>query len=138
MPIRFSTSLRNARLDAIEAHIGTSAVLRIFTGSPPANLAAANTGTELVAMTLPSDWMAAASSGGKALAGTWEDTAIADGVVGHFRIYASDGTTAHMQGTATGDGGGGDMEVGPTGDGGQVYTDDVITVTSFALTEGNA
>lgn len=135
MSLQMSTAVRNARLDVIESTIGTAAVLKIRTGSAPANVATADSGTVLATLTLPSDWMAAASGGTKALTGTWEDTsADADGTAAHFRLYASDGTTAHLQGTVTASGGGGDMTVDNT----SFATGQAFTVTSFTLTEGNA
>ena len=135
MAIQLSTGVRNARLDAIESTIGTSAVLKIRTGSAPANVATADSGTVLATCTLPSDWMAAASSGAKAKSGTWEDTsADATGTAAHFRIYASDGTTAHIQGTVTATGGGGDLTVDNT----SFASGQAFTVTGFTLTDGNA
>lgn len=134
MAIQLSTSLRNARSATNESHIGTAAVLRIFTGSQPASTAAANSGTELVAMTLPTDW-STQTSGVLSLSGDWSGVGIAAGDVGHWRIYASDGTTCHMQGSASAEGGGGDMEVG--GDG-HVEIDDDVTIVTFQLTEANA
>jgi len=135
MAIQFSVGVRNARLDAIETTIGTSAVLKIRTGAAPANVATADSGTVLATLTLPSDWMAAASSGSKAKSGTWEDTsADATGTAGHFRVYASDGTTAHIQGTVTATSGGGDMEVDNT----SFASGQAFTVTGFTLTDGNA
>ncbi len=102
MSIQLSTAVRNALLDAIETTIGTTAVLKIRTGAPPSDLATADSGTVLATLTLPSDWMNAASSGTKTLLGTWQDTsADSAGTAGHFRIYASDGTTKHLQGTIT-------------------------------------
>jgi hypothetical protein len=101
MGYQLSTSVRNARLDTVESTIGTSAQLKVRTGAPPANCAAADAGTVLASMTLPADWMAAAASGSKALSGTWQDaSADATGTAGHFRIYDSAGTTCHVQGTA--------------------------------------
>lgn len=135
MAIKMSTGVRNARLDAIESTIGTTAVLKIRTGSAPADVATADAGTVLVTMTLPSDWLAAASSGSKAKAGTWQDTsADATGTAAHFRIYASDGTTAHLQGTVTATSGGGDMELDNT----SIASGQSVTVTTFTLTDGNA
>lgn len=135
MTIQLSTAVRNAKLDAIETAIGTSAILKIRTGAPPANVAAADSGTVLATLNLPSDWLAAASSGSKSKSGTWEDTsADAAGTAGHFRIYASDGTTAHMQGTVTATGGGGDMTLDNT----SIASAQQVTITSFSLTEGNA
>lgn len=134
MAIQLSTTVRNARLDAIETAIGTSAVLKIRTGAQPADVATADSGTVLATLSLPSDWMAAASSGSKALTGTWEDTSADDtGTAAHFRIYASDGTTAHLQGSVTVTSGGGDIEL----DSVSITAGQSITITGFTLTEGN-
>ena len=135
MAIQLSTTVRNARLDTIESTIGTSAVLKIRTGSAPADCATADSGTVLAAITCPSDWMSAASGGSKAKSGTWEDTsADATGTAAHFRLYASDGTTCHMQGTVTATGGGGDLTVDNT----SFSSGQAFTVTGFTLTDGNA
>jgi hypothetical protein len=135
MTLKFSVAVRNAELDAIETAIGASAVLKIRTGAPPTNIADADSGTVLATMTLPSDWMAAASNGSKAKNGTWEDTAgDADGAAEHFRIYASNGTTQHMQGTISGTGGGGDMELNNV----NIATGQPVTITGFTLNAGNA
>jgi len=135
MTLQFSTTVRNARLDAIETAIGAGAILKIRTGSVPANCAAADSGTALATLNLPSDYMAAASGGSKAKSGTWEDTsADADGTAAHFRLYASDGTTCHAQGTVTLTGAGGDMTVDNT----NFATGQAFTVTGFTITDGNA
>ncbi len=135
MAIQLSAAVRNARLDAIETAIGTSAVLKIRTGAAPANVGTADSGTVLATLSLPSDWMAAASSGSKAKSGTWEDTsADATGTAAHFRIYASDGTTAHLQGTVTATGGGGDMTV----DNVSFAAAQAFSITTFTLTDGNS
>lgn len=135
MAIQLSVAVRNARLDAIESTIGTSAKLRLYTGSMPADCATAASGTLVAEMSLPSDWMAAASSGSKALSGTWEDVnANAAGTVGYFRILDSGGTNTGIQGTVTISGGGGDMTL----DNNVVALNQKITITSFTLTDANA
>lgn len=137
MTIQFSDSVRNARLDAVESDIGTAPILRIYesTGTPPADTASAANGTVLAEMTLPSDWMAAASSASKAKSGTWEDaSANAAGTADYFRIYDSGDTTCHVQGTVTGSGSGGDMELDNT----SIASGQQVTITTFTLTDGNA
>jgi len=135
MTLQISVAVRNAMLDTIESTIGTSAVLKIKTGAQPANCAAEDTGTVLATLTLPSDWMAAANAGSKALSGTWEDVSADDtGTAAHWRIYASDGTTCHMQGSITATGAGGDMTLDNT----SVAAGQSITISSFTLTAGNA
>ena len=135
MAIQYSVAVRNARLNSDETVIGTSPIMKIFTGAKPANCAAADSGTVLATLTLPSDWMAAASGGTKAKSGTWEDTAAdATGTAGHYRLYASDGTTCHEQGTVTATGGGGDMEVQNV----SFAVGQPFSVTSYTKTAGNA
>lgn len=134
MPVQFSVAVRNARLDAIETTIGTAPKLRILTGARPANCAAAQTGTLLAELTLPSDWMSNASAGAKALLGTWSGTASGTGTAGYYRITDSTGATCHEQGTVTATGGGGDMTVDNT----SIASGQTITITSKTLTDGNA
>lgn len=134
MALQFSVDVRNARLDAVETAVGATAKLRILTGTPPANCAAAETGTLLCQITLPADYMAAASSGSKAKSGTWSGTGAANGTAGYFRIVDNAGTTCHAQGTITATGGGGDMTVDNT----SIAVDQAVTVSSFSLNDGNA
>jgi hypothetical protein len=139
MAIQFNVATRNARLDTIESTNGTSCSLEIRSGTVPANCAASRTGTVLATINLPSDWMAAASSGAKAIAGTWQDlSADATGTAGHFCVYNSqstkDGTTCFIQGTVTATSGGGDMEVSST----SFTAGQSFTVNTFTLTDGNA
>lgn len=134
MAIQLAELLRNARLDAIESHIGTSPILRIRTGAAPANCAAADSGTVLAELTLPSDWLSAAASGAIAKSGTWSDaSANNSGDAAHFRIYTSGGT-CKLQGTVTATGGGGDMTVAAVA----ITAGQVCTVTGFTLTDANA
>lgn len=132
MALNYSVEVRNAKLDAVETTISTAPTLAMFTGSMPANTTAANSGTLVASMTLPSDWMAAASGGAKAKSGTWQDTsADASGTIGYFRIFASGGT-CHIQGTCANSGA--DMNL----DNNVVNSGQQITITTFTLTAGNA
>lgn len=125
MALKFSTAVRNAMLDAIETAIGTAPTLEIRTGTDP------TAGTVLATMTLPSDWMAAASSGSKALLGTWSDSsADATGTAGCFRILQ--GATQHLSGTVGTSGA--DLNLSST----SITSGLPVTITSFTLTGGNA
>jgi hypothetical protein len=133
MAFQFSTAARNAAADAIEATIGPAPVLEIRTSAPPASCAAADTGAVLATLNLPTDWLAAASAGAKALAGTWQDvSADAAGTAGHFRI--KQGATCHIQGTITATGGGGDMTMATT----SLSVGLEVNITAFAITVGGA
>ena len=134
MAIQYSVSLRNNQLDQVESTIGTSAKLQLRTGGVPANCAAANTGSLLIEIACPSDYMAAASAGAKALAGSWSGAATGAGTAAHFRMFDSTSTTCGVQGTVTATGGGGDMTL----DNVSIAVGQVVTITSFGLTAGNA
>jgi len=132
LALQYSVAVNNARLDAIETAIGASAILRIRTGAPPANCAAADTGTILAEVTLPSDWMAAASGGSKAKSGTWQDlTANNNGTAGHWRIYDSGGSVCHMQGTY------GTSGADMIGDSVNFTAGQAFTVNSFTINSAN-
>ena len=134
MTVQNSTLARNARLDAFEGAVGVSPKLQIRTGAQPANCAAAASGTLLAELTLPSDWLAAASGGTKSLSGTWSGSAAAAGTAAHYRIVDNAATTCHEQGSVTGIGGGGDMTV----DNPVLAVSQTVIVTSYTRTAGNA
>jgi hypothetical protein len=135
MALQYSVNVRNAQLDALETTVGTAPLLRIYSGSAPANCAAAASGTLLAELTLPADWMAAASSGSKMLSGTWQDTsANATGTAGHWRLYDSGGSSCHAQGSITATGDGGDL----TFDNTSITVAGQITITNFVINAGNA
>lgn len=132
MALQYSVSVRNARLDAIETAIGTSAKLTLFTGAVPANCAAADPAGPLITISLPADWMAAASGGSKVLAGSWTGTASASGTAASFRVYATDGTTCGLQGTVGQ--GSGDLSL----DNAAIQSGQTVNVTTFTIASGNA
>lgn len=131
MALQYGLNVNNARLDAVESTIGTGALLRIYTGSAPANAATAASGTLLVTMTLPSDWMAAASAGSKSKVGTWSGTGAAAGTAGYFRILDSTGTTTGLQGTCGMSGT--DMIL----DNSNIAVSQTVTVSTFQLNAAN-
>jgi len=137
MAIQFKVECRDARLNAIETYGSTSCAMRIYTGAQPADCITANAGTLLVDFNLPTDWMAAASTGSKALAGSWSGAASggAGATPGHFRIYnnqtTKDNTTCFIQGSCAI--GSGDINFNGTITSGQT-----VTVTTFTLTDANS
>jgi hypothetical protein len=135
MTVQLSVSVRTARVQAIETTVGVSAVVKIKSGAAPANCAAADTGTVLATIALASDW-ATTTNGILTFANTpLEDlSADGDGTAAHYRVYASDGTTCHMQGTVTVTGGGGDMTV----DNDDFATGQEFAITAWTMTDGNA
>ena len=132
MTIKFSAAVRNARLDAIETVIGASPKLRIYSGSPPTNTTDAATGTLLVDMTLPADFLQAASGGIKLLNGSWTTTAAAAGVAGYYRVWDNAVTTCHEQGTVGQ--GTGDLSLDNT----TLAAGQTVTINQFTKSDGNA
>jgi hypothetical protein len=131
MALQYSVAVNNARLDAVESTAGTSAKLRLYTGTVPSTAATAPSGTMLCEMALPSDWMSAAASGVKAKLGTWSGTGAAAGTAGYFRIVDTAGTTCHVQGTAGASGT--DMIL----DNAVIAVSQAVTVNTFQLTAAN-
>lgn len=128
MAYQYSVAVRNAKLDAVETTISTAAVLKLFTGAEPANCAAADPAGLLATITLPSDWLANASGGSKAKAGTWSVAASGTGTVASWRIYDSGVVACHIQGNVT------DMVFDNT----SITAGQTVTVTGFTITAGNS
>ena len=119
MTLQYSVLLNNDQLNNVETFIGTNVSLLIYTGLPPTDTSDAPTGTLLVAINLPADWMAAASSETKAKSGTWSGTAVGTGTAGYFRI---------CNGSPTAD---------LTLDNTSITSGQTVTVSTFTITAGN-
>lgn len=134
MAIQLAVATRNARLSALAAELGASPLLKVFTGTQPADVATADSGTQLAGVTCPASPFAAPASGAMALSGTWQDlSADNSGTPGYFRMYTSGGV-CKLQGSISLAAGGGDMEVNST-----TWTaGGSYTVTSFTLTDANS
>lgn len=128
MTIQVADSVANAMLDAWETALGGTPIMKIRTGAPPANLAAAATGTVLATINLPADWMGAAAARSKSKLGTWQDVgADNNGTAQHYEILNAAGTLRLEQGTVTATGGGGDLQL----DNVVIATGQQVTVTAF-------
>lgn len=118
MSVKWSLAVRNAILDTYESTIGASPYLQLFSGTIPADCAAADTGTLLAEIPCPADWMAAASSGQKIQAGAWSSTGLAAAGSGtnitHYRLKNNAKAVCHDQGTVTVTNGGGDLTIDNT------------------------
>ena len=101
MTISYTTTVRNAMLDALIAQAGNGALLRIYDGTPPASANAALAGNTLLAELTCGTPFAPAASGGVATANAISNdpSANATGTASFFRVYQSDGTTVVGQGS---------------------------------------
>lgn len=95
-----TTAARNAAADAVTALIGSSGLLRIYDGTPPATAQASLSGNNLLAqLALTADAFADAVGGVSTANSVASDTsADATGTATFFRIVTSGGT-AVMQGS---------------------------------------
>jgi hypothetical protein len=132
MAIQLGTGVRNAMVDVMETTIGTAGYVKIFTGAAPADCQTATSGTLLVNIDLPTDWIGAASGGTASKSGTWDGTAVAAGTAGHYRVYNNGTTICHEQGTVGQ--GPGDLSL----DNVSIASGQTVTVTSWTRSVGNA
>jgi len=98
--IQYSTTHRTNNMADITTQLGTTAFLLIYTGSAPANCAAAATGTLLASLACSNPFAGAPASGVLTASAITAATAAATGTAGYWRLCTSSaGTTCIAQGT---------------------------------------
>ena len=130
MTTGYSTTLRNARLDAITTAVGSAGKLQIYDGTRPATGGTAT--NKLAEFTLGSPFSAAASGGGP-LSPTLPSsvTALLSGTATWFRITTSGGTFVIDGSVGTS---GADCNLNTT----TISSGGTVSITSFSITTGNA
>lgn len=133
MTISYATAVRNARMDSVTTQAGNAALLRIYSGTPPANAGTALSGNTKLAELVCGSPLAPASSGGVLTANgiTTESSADATGTATFYRLYKADGVTVIAQGSVGTSGN--DLNLNTT----SLVAGGPVAVSSFALTEGN-
>lgn len=88
-------------MSTLNTDIGASAVIKLFTGSPPANCATPDSGTVLVTFSGNASGFGTVSSGVLTANAIANATASGTGSAGYFRIYPTAVTTTNavVQGT---------------------------------------
>ena len=101
MAVQYSTTHRTNAMTQLSTDIGINAVLKVFTGSPPANCGTADSGTLLVTFAGNATQFGLATTGVLTASAIANAVAAGTGVAGYFRIYPSAATTTNavMQGT---------------------------------------
>jgi hypothetical protein len=101
MAYQMRVTERNAMLDLQTTAAGANSLIRIYSGTPPANVATALSGNTLLATLTNAAALAPAASGGVlTLNAIGSDlSADANGTATFFRILQSDATTVIAQGT---------------------------------------
>lgn len=132
MTIHLSATLANARGDTISTTIGASGKVRIYSGTQPANVAAAITGTILAELPLSATAAGATSAGVTTLnAITTDSSADNTGTASHFRVLQSNGTTGHVDGSVGTSGQ--DMNLNTT----SIVSGGPVAISSWTLADGN-
>lgn len=132
MALSYITTLRNTRLADITTAVGTSGLLSIYSGTPPASANAALSGNTLCAQLALSATFAGAPSAGVLTANaiTTETSANATGTVtfGRLNTSASSSVTQFTVGTS-----GTDMIINTT----SIVAGSQVSCSSMTITEGN-
>lgn len=133
--LNYSTTLRNAKLDANTSSVGNAGILKLYDNSAaqPAGPGTAVPGGSvlLATWTCATPFAPAASSGVLSPTLPSNVNAAASGTPGWFRIYKSDGTTAVIDGSA-GLTSGFDMNLS-----GAAVSGQPIQITSWTFTDTN-
>jgi hypothetical protein len=131
MTIAYAAALRNTQLDAITTRAGTSAVLRIYSGTRPATGGAET--TILAELTCNASAFAPAASGGVLTlnAITSDTSANNTGTATWFRIQSSGATHVLDGDVATS---GSDLNLSTT----SIVAGATVSISSATITRGNA
>jgi hypothetical protein len=131
MAIQYSTTHRTNAMTQLNTDIGANAQIIIYSGSAPANVGTAPTGTLLVQFAGNAGGFGTASAAVLTASAVANATAAATGAAGYFRINTSGGT-AVLQGTCGTTGT--DMILTNTSiNSGQTCTFSSMTVTAFGV-----
>jgi len=131
MAIQYSVTHRTNAMTQLATDVGTNAVIKIWTGTVPANCGTTDSGTLLVTFAGNVTQFGTATTGVLTVSAVANAVAVAAGTAGYFRIYpsAATGTNAVMQGTV-----GIDMTLTNTSiASGQTCAFTSMTVTAFGV-----
>jgi hypothetical protein len=131
MAIQYSVTHRTNAMTQLATDVGTSAVIKIFTGTVPANCGTTDSGTLLVTFAGNVTQFGTSATGVLTVSAVANAVAGNTGTAGYFRIYpsAATGTNAVMQGTV-----GVDMTLTNTSiTSGQTCAFTSMTVTAFGV-----
>jgi hypothetical protein len=129
MAAGYSTTLRNAQLDAITTAVGNAGLLRIYDGTRPATGGAAT--TKLAEFTLGTPFAAGAAAGVLSPTLPSDATGLAASTATWFRVVTSGGTFVIDGSVSTS---GADMNLNTT----TISIGVTVSVTSWTITRGNA
>lgn len=134
MAIQYNLTHRNAVMTQLNSEIGANCALKVWTGSPPVNCAAADTGTLLLTFAGNASGFGTVLNGVLTANPINSAAATNTGTCGYFRIYptAATPTNSVLQGTCSIVGGGGDMQFSnPSVTSGQYIQFTSLSITAY-------
>jgi hypothetical protein len=136
MTVQNDTTLRNGYGSTWQSNVGASPKIRIYSGAPPTNCAAAASGTLLAEFALGATPWSTPASGAFSLVigGGISTTGLATNTAGHYRIVNNAGSLCLEQGTVTATGGGGDATIDNT----SIVTGQQVNITGWSKTYAGA
>ena len=129
--LQYSNGTRDAQQQGLITYAGSNAIIRIYSGTQPANAnTAISTQTLLVSLTI-SGAFGTDSNGTLTFSTINNGTAVASGTASFFRIVKSDGTTVVMDGSIGTSSA--DLVLNTT----TIATNDTVAITSGTIVRGN-
>lgn len=129
--LQYSNGTRNAQQQGLITYAGTGALIKLYTGTQPANANAALSGNTLLVTLTISGAFGTDSNGTLTFSTVTDGTAVASGTATFFRIYKSDGTTVVMDGSVGTSSA--DLVLNTT----TVATNDTVAISSGTIVRGN-
>jgi hypothetical protein len=138
MAIQLGDALRTAMINVYETTLGTSPKLILRTGTQPTRCNSVDAGSMLAVLTLPSDWISSAASGGSVtiVGGPWTGTGSSAGTATHYRLKNSSATTTDNTGTTHEQGSVGVSSEDLVLDNAVIAVGQAISITSWTRTMG--
>ena len=129
--LQYSNGTRDAQQQGLITYAGSNAIIRIYSGTQPANAnTAISTQTLLVSLNI-SGAFGTDSNGTLTFSTINNGTAVASGTASFFRIVKSDGTTVIMDGSIGTSSA--DLVLNTT----TIATNDTVAITSGTIVRGN-
>lgn len=129
--LQYSNGTRDAQQQGLITYAGTGALIKLYTGTQPANANTALSGNTLLVTLTIAGAFGTDSNGTLTFNTVTDGTAVATGTATFFRIYKSDGTTVVMDGSVGTSSA--DLVLNTV----SIATNDTVAITSGTIVRGN-
>jgi hypothetical protein len=129
--LQYSNGTRDAQQQGLITYAGTGSLIKLYTGTQPANANTALSGNTLLVTLTIAGAFGTDSNGTLTFSTVTNGTAVASGTATFFRIYKSDGTTVVLDGSVGTSSA--DLVLNTT----TVATNDTVAISSGTIVRGN-